>query len=72
MRKFPCHNILHPKIIKDYADEPPKPHLEAHVGRWGGILGLRATPCSRIRFLRDGKGRAMVEMLGSDLRPQKG
>lgn len=36
------------------------------------ILVLRAAHYSRISFLRDGKGRALVRMLASDLRFQKG
>lgn len=47
-------------IIRDCADECPEPHLEAHVEGRGGILGPRAAHYSRIRFLKDGKGRAMV------------
>ena len=47
-------------IIRDCADEHPKSHLEAHVEGWGRILGPRAAHYSRISFLKDGKGRAMV------------
>lgn len=47
-------------IIRHCDDEHPKPHLEAHVEGWGGILGPRAAYYSRLRFLRDGKGWAVV------------
>lgn len=57
--------------MKDSADELPKLHLSARmVG--SRVLVLRAAHYSRIRFLRDGKGRALVRISGLDPKHQKG
>lgn len=61
---FP-HNLA-PAFIRDSVDAPhPQPYLAACGGEGFRILVLS------LNILRDGKDRALVRMLGLDLRPQR-
>lgn len=48
---------------------PPNPMWQSVVVG-GGVQN--SGPQGSLNILRDGKGKALVKMLGSDLRPQKG